>query len=99
MTPADDEDWTTHARCRDHLPLFDSIVDSPGTATKLGWVAEAAAVCRACPVRPQCAAYAVERIGNPHHGTTLRHGCHGYWAGTFYGANDIDTTNDEEGAA
>jgi hypothetical protein len=95
----DDEDWTTHAACRDHVTLFDLIVDSPGTARAAGWVLEAVRVCRACPVRARCSTYAVEPVRNLHHGASPRHGFHGVWAGVFQGANDTDTTNDEEGAA
>ncbi len=90
MTPADDEDWTTRAACRDRVELFDAIYH--GTSGPEGRkhreiaVAEAALVCRACPVRRDCYRYATELIHTPNgHGDTPRHGWHGYWAGVDWG--------------
>lgn len=90
----DDEDWTTHALCRDHVPLFDAIVDSPGTARASGWVLEAVRVCRACPVRARCSTYAVEPVRNLHNGASPRHGLHGVWAAEFFVRGDTDYAED-----
>ena len=101
MIPADDEDWTASARCRDHLDLFDRIYHGTsgpdGRRQRERDIAEARLICRACPVRRQCHAYATELIRTPGHGGTPRHGWHGFWAGTDFGrrADVLDTPEEE----
>ncbi|MFF1836437.1 WhiB family transcriptional regulator [Streptomyces sp. NPDC058231] len=52
------ENWRTHAACRDEDPDLFFPIGSTGPA--LVQTEEAKAVCRGCPVREQCLAWAME---------------------------------------
>jgi hypothetical protein len=98
----DDEDWTTHAACRDeaNLELVDACYHLPGGTgrdARAALVHEHVLMCRACPVVARCLDYATELIrhGPGAHSETPRHGWAGVWGGVHFGANGVDISDDD----
>lgn len=54
----DGRDWRGIAACRGIADLFYKSDLDPGDQSR-HWITKAKAVCKDCPVRPQCAAYAL----------------------------------------
>lgn len=59
--------WTEQAACTDHLDLFDLIYETGNPGVELSEeLAQARAICAACPVREECLELAMEREQGPY---------------------------------
>ena len=88
-----DEDWSDFAACLGHRATFEATYDARAIHRAQA-VRDAIAVCRRCPVRPQCGEWANERVPNMHFGSIPRHGFAGVWSATDFGARRPDDEED-----